>query len=81
MHVDDVVGGLWACAEWMAGVGRKEADSIAGEEILFKNDKNKVKTVEGMVAPDKKCVAPLFNIVSFAIQSTLESVIDVICVR
>ena len=47
----------------MARVGRAEANSIAGEEILFKNDKSKVKVVEGMVPPDQKCIAPLFNIV------------------
>lgn len=47
----------------MARVGRVEANSIAGEEILFKNDKSKVKLVEGMVPLDKKCIAPLFNIV------------------
>lgn len=55
---------MWACAEWMNKTGRKEADSIAGEEILFKNDKNKAKTVEGMADPSKKCIAPLFNVVS-----------------
>ncbi|GJE86959.1 nucleoside-diphosphate-sugar epimerase-like protein [Phanerochaete sordida] len=62
VHVEDVAGGMWACAEWMSKIGRKEANSIAGEEILFKNDKSKVKEVEGMVAPDQKCVAPAFNI-------------------
>lgn len=55
---------MWACAEWMSKIGRKEANSIAGEEILFKNDKSKAKTVEGMVDPSKKCIAPLFNVVS-----------------
>ena len=48
----------------MNKTGRKEANSIAGEEILFKNDKSKAKTVEGMVEPGKKCIAPLFNVVS-----------------
>ncbi|KAJ3556532.1 hypothetical protein NM688_g1975 [Phlebia brevispora] len=62
VHVEDVAGSMWACAEWMSKTGRKEADSIAGEEILFKNDKNKAKVVEGMVDPGQKCVAPLFNI-------------------
>ena len=64
MHVEDVAGGMWSCAEWMAGVGRKEANSIAGEEILFRNDKSKAKTIEGVVDPATKCIAPLFNIVS-----------------
>ena len=68
VHVEDVAGGMWACAVWMAGIGRKEADSIAGEEILFRNDKSKAKQVEGMVAPDRKCIAPLFNIVSGYVQ-------------
>ena len=47
----------------MAKTGRTEANSLAGEEIVFKNEKSKAKEVEGMVAPDKKCIAPLFNIV------------------
>lgn len=55
---------MWTCAEWMAKIGRKEANSIAGEEIVFKNEKSKVKEVEGMVPHDQKCIAPLFNIVS-----------------
>lgn len=48
----------------MAKVGRKEADSIAGEEIIFHNEKSKVQEVEGMVPADRKCIAPLFNLVS-----------------
>jgi hypothetical protein len=64
VHIDDVSGALWACAEWMAREGRKEADTLAGEEIIFHNDKSKVKEVEGMVAHDKKVIAPLFNLVS-----------------
>ncbi|KAL4250390.1 hypothetical protein ABKN59_003342 [Abortiporus biennis] len=62
VHVDDVAGALWACAEWMAGIGRTEADAIAGETIIFKNEKSKAKEVEGMVPPDVKCIAPLFNL-------------------
>ena len=63
VHVDDIAGAMWAAAEWMAKTGRTEADALAGEEIVFKNDKSKVKEVEGMVPPDQKCVAPAFNIV------------------
>lgn len=63
VHVEDVAGGMWACAEWMAKLGRKDANSIAGEEIVFKNDKSKAKEVEGMAPPEQKCIAPLFNIV------------------
>ena len=48
----------------MAKTGRTEANSLAGEEIVFKNEKSKVDEVEGMVAPSKKVIAPLFNIVS-----------------
>ncbi|PSR71146.1 hypothetical protein PHLCEN_2v12992 [Hermanssonia centrifuga] len=62
VHVEDVAGGLWACAEWMAKIGRTEGNAIAGEEILFKNEKSKVKQVEGMIPADHKCIAPLFNI-------------------
>jgi hypothetical protein len=67
VHAEDVGGAMWACAEWMAKVGRSEANSLAGEEILFKNDKSKAKEVEGMAPPDQKCIAPLFNIVSHQI--------------
>ncbi|KAI0080603.1 hypothetical protein K474DRAFT_1657758 [Panus rudis PR-1116 ss-1] len=62
VHVEDVAGAMWTLAEWMAGIGRKEANSIAGEEILFKNDKNKAKEVEGMVPPTTTVIAPLFNL-------------------
>ncbi|KAI0781092.1 hypothetical protein BD413DRAFT_20648 [Trametes elegans] len=62
VHVDDIAGAMWACAEWMAKLGRKEADAIAGEEIPFKNDKSKVNEVEGMVPHNQKVIAPLFNI-------------------
>ena len=47
----------------MAKTGRKEADSLAGEEIVFKNEKSKASEVEGMVPPATKVIAPLFNIV------------------
>lgn len=57
---------MWALAEWMAARGRKEADATAGEEIPFKNDKSKAKKTEGVVAPDVKCIAPLFNLVSLS---------------
>lgn len=62
--MDDVAGAIWALAEWMAKIGRKEADAIAGEEIIFHNEKSKVQEVEGMPPADKKCIAPLFNLVS-----------------
>ena len=64
VHVDDVAGASWALAEWMGKIGRKEADAIAGEEIVFHNEKSKVAEVEGMAPADKKCIAPLFNLVS-----------------
>jgi hypothetical protein len=66
VHVYDVAAGLWACAEWIAKLGRKEADVLAGEEIIFHNDKSKLKEVEGTVPADQKQVAPLFNLVSYA---------------
>jgi hypothetical protein len=64
VHIDDVSGALWACAEWIAREGRKEANVLAGEEIIFHNDKSKVKEVAGMVAHGQKVIAPLFNLVS-----------------
>ena len=70
VHVDDVAGALWASAQWIAVTGRKEADSIAGEEITFKNNKKSVQELqaeglEGLVGPDRKCIAPCFNLVRF----------------
>lgn len=47
--------------------GRSEANSIAGEEIVFKNDKSKVDDVEGMIPHNVKVTAPLFNIVRIII--------------
>ncbi|EIN07681.1 hypothetical protein PUNSTDRAFT_144252 [Punctularia strigosozonata HHB-11173 SS5] len=63
VHVDDVAGGLWAAALWIAGIGRKEADVIAGEELRFHNEKSKVNDVDGMLPHDAKAIAPLFNLV------------------
>jgi len=63
VHVDDVAGASWACAEWMAALGREAANSRAGEQIFFHNDKKKVKEVEGMSSHDQKLSAPLFNLV------------------
>ncbi|KAJ3515965.1 hypothetical protein NLJ89_g1421 [Agrocybe chaxingu] len=72
VHVDDVAGAAWACAKWMESHGRKAADDLAGEAILFHNEKSKVKEVEGMVPHEEKPVAPLFNLVDDA-KSTLAS--------
>ncbi|TCD65420.1 hypothetical protein EIP91_002719 [Steccherinum ochraceum] len=62
VHSEDVAGALWALAEWMGRVGRTEALSVAGEVIRFKNEKSKVKAVEGVVPADTECKAPLFNL-------------------
>lgn len=43
--------------------GREKADQLAGEEIYWHNDKSLVSTVPGMVGPDVKVKAPLFNLV------------------
>jgi hypothetical protein len=66
VHIDDVAGALHACALWMAGLGRAEANKIAGEVIPFHNDPTKADEVEGMPRADVKVVAPLFNLVSHA---------------
>ncbi|KAL1746969.1 hypothetical protein HDZ31DRAFT_80791 [Schizophyllum fasciatum] len=63
VHTDDIAAAMWACAEWMAPLGRKAADEKAGEVIPFHNDKSKVAEVEGMVPADQKVVLPLFNLV------------------
>jgi len=72
VHVLDVAGAAWASANWMAREGRKSANQIAGKPLLFHNDKNKVKEVEGMIPPSEKPIAPLFSLVDDS-QSTLLS--------
>ena len=59
-----MAGALWACAEWMSKLGRKEADRIAGE-LIHPNDKSKIKDagVDWIPDVDRKLVAPLFNFV------------------
>jgi hypothetical protein len=69
VHVYDVAGAIWACAEWMGPLGRKEANTIAGEEIIFHNDKKIVAEVDGMSPHNQKLIAPLFNIVSLTVES------------
>ena len=51
----------------MAQLGRKAANEAAGEEIPFHNDKKKVKDFENIVPHNQKLVAPLFNLVFFAL--------------
>ena len=68
VHVDDIAGAAWTLAGWMASTGRKEADVLAGEQIIFHNEKSKVQEVDGMISVDKKVVAPLFNLVGFLIK-------------
>lgn len=62
VHVDDVAAAVWALAGWMSGVGRIEANTIAGEDIQT-NEKSKVKDIEGVPDHNIKIVAPLFNLV------------------
>jgi hypothetical protein len=64
VHNTDVAGGLWSCAKWIDKVGgRQKADELAAEEIHWHNDKKMVSKVVGMVGPDVKVKAPLFNLV------------------
>lgn len=63
VHIDDVSGGLWACAKWMASLGRQQANIAAGEKIYFHNDKSKVKDIEGACTSDAQPIAPVFNLV------------------
>lgn len=63
VHIDDVSGGLWACAKWIASLGRQQANLTAGEKIYFHNDRTKVKDTEGTCIPDAQPVAPVFNLV------------------
>lgn len=64
VHTEDLSGAIWACAEWMAPLGREEADKLAGEPIIFHNSKNKDKDIKFMQPHDKELKAPVFNIVS-----------------
>lgn len=68
MHSDDLAGAMWACALWMAPLGRKEADRIAGE-LIQPNDKGMLENMEDAADPKKKIIAPLFNVVSVYIIS------------
>jgi hypothetical protein len=63
VHVDDIAGAAWSCAQWIGTRGRKAANETAGEEIIFHNDKNKVKEVQGTPPHNEKVVAPLFSVV------------------
>jgi hypothetical protein len=51
--------------------GRKKADETASEEIYWHNDKKMVEKVPGMVGPDVKVKAPLFNLVRVLVSITL----------
>ncbi|KIK06638.1 hypothetical protein K443DRAFT_674295 [Laccaria amethystina LaAM-08-1] len=73
VHIDDIAGAAWASAEWMAPLGRTAANQLAGEELLFHNDKSKVKEVGEMPPHNVKPVAPLFNLVDDS-ESTLLSI-------
>ena len=65
VHTCDIARASWALAQWMSGLGRKEADKLAGEDIP-PNDKNKVKEATDLPEADRKLTAPLFNLVSSA---------------
>jgi hypothetical protein len=63
VHIDDVNAALWAAAGWIATQGRTAADAAAGESIPFQNDKKKLVDAQGVLAPEKVPIAPLFNLV------------------
>lgn len=62
-HVNDVAGAAWACSEWIAKLGRKAANEVAGVPLPFHNDKAFVKEHPDIPAHTAKPVAPLFNLV------------------
>ncbi len=66
IHYEDVVGAMWAVANWMAQTGRAKANEIAGETLKFYPPEKKelVAELEGHLPKDSDPVAPLFNIVS-----------------
>ncbi|KAK2467065.1 hypothetical protein APHAL10511_001323 [Amanita phalloides] len=71
VHVDDIAGAAWACAEWISLKGRKAADAAAGEEIAFHNDKSKVEEVVGVPPHDQTVVASVFSVVDDSDTTTL----------
>ncbi|KAG8932170.1 hypothetical protein FRC03_005359 [Tulasnella sp. 419] len=64
VHVDDVSGAMWAAAEWMAPLGREQANNVAGEVIHYfpPTQKDLVAELEGHLPKGSDPVAPLFNI-------------------
>ena len=59
VHTCDIASASWALAQWMSGLGRKEADKLAGEDIP-PNDKNKVK--EATDLPEADLASRLLNL-------------------
>ena len=64
VHVDDVSRAMWACANWMAPLGRAKANEIAGETILAQDRTKVMKEATFLPEANKRPVAPLFNLVS-----------------
>ena len=76
VHVEDVAGALFACAEWMARLGREKALAAGGEDIICLGDKKRLKELQSKVElltdPDKTVRAPSFNIVSCLLPATTQ---------
>ena len=78
VHVRDVPRALIKVAEWMAKVGREEADNIAGEELPSAwtwstgkdgdQERQGMKQVADLSDPAARIRAPYFNLVSRAFQ-------------
>ncbi|KAI0703577.1 hypothetical protein BC835DRAFT_1483604 [Cytidiella melzeri] len=67
VHVDDVAGALFACAEWIARVGREQAFADAGEDLICLGDKKKLKEhhtngLERLCDPAETIRMPAFNL-------------------
>lgn len=76
VHVEDVAGAFWACAEWMDRVGgRAKADEIAGEEIPFKNGRRTVSPDEQIVISctiqrERHGMAPWRTVIGYRIKKS-----------
>lgn len=62
--MEDVAAATWAAAEWISQIGRQAANTVAGEDIYFANDKAKCQSVRGSPDAKAKLTAPFFNLVS-----------------
>ncbi|KAG8865310.1 hypothetical protein FRB96_000200 [Tulasnella sp. 330] len=64
VHMDDVVGALWAVAEWIRPIGRAKANELAGETIKFypPEKASLLEGLEGHLPKGHDPTVPFFNL-------------------